>query len=138
MRINQVCLPENYSPDFFIDLYDRFPATFIVAEIESKVIGYIMCRIETNLFSFGNIKKGHVISVAVLPEYQHTGIGNALMLEALQNMQKLYKAKECYLEVRVSNAPAIGLYKKLGFAIRRTLNGYYADNESAYLMSKKL
>jgi len=138
MRINQVCLPENYSPDFFIDLFDRFPATFVVAEIEGKVVGYIMCRIETNLFSLSNGKKGHVISIAVLPDYQHTGIGNALMLEALQNMQKFYKAKECYLEVRVSNDPAIGLYKKLGFVTKRTLNGYYADNESAYLMTKKL
>ncbi|HVP41355.1 MAG TPA: ribosomal protein S18-alanine N-acetyltransferase [Candidatus Krumholzibacteriaceae bacterium] len=138
MRINQVCLPENYSPDFFIDLYDRFPATFIVAEAEGKVVGYIMCRIETNIFGFGNGKKGHVISIAVLPEYQHSGIGKALMLEALQNMQKFYKARECYLEVRVSNVPAIAMYKNLGFTIRRTLHGYYADNESAYMMTKKL
>lgn len=138
MRINQVCLPENYSPDFFIDLYDRFPATFIVAEAEGKVVGYIMCRIETNIFGFGNGKKGHVISIAVLPDFQHSGIGKALMLEALQNMQNLYKAKECYLEVRVSNVSAIGMYKKIGFTIRRTLHSYYADNESAYMMTKKL
>lgn len=138
MRINQVCLPENYSPDFFVDLYDRFPATFTVAEAEGKVVGYIMCRIETNLFSLGNGKKGHVISIAVLPDFQHSGIGKALMLEALQNMQKFYKAKECYLEVRISNAPAIAMYKKLGFTTRRTLHGYYADGESAHVMTKKL
>lgn len=138
MRINQVCLPENYSPDFFVDLYDRFPATFIVAEVEGKVIGYIMCRIETNLFSLGNGKRGHVISIAVLPEFQHQGIGKALMNEGLQNMQKFYRAKECYLEVRISNAPAIAMYKNLGFTTRRTLHGYYADGESAYVMIKKL
>jgi ribosomal-protein-alanine N-acetyltransferase len=140
MRINQICLPENYSPDFFIDLYDHFPATFIVAEEDGKIIGYMMCRIENSFLGFasGNAKKGHVISIAVLPDHQHKGIGETLMREALQNMKTLYKAKECYLEVRVSNTPAITLYKKLGFTTKRTLHGYYSDNESAYLMTKKL
>ena len=140
MRINQICLPENYSPDFFMDLYDRFPATFIVAEEDGKIVGYMMCRIENNLLGFasGNIKKGHVISIAVLPDSQHQGIGKALMQEALQSMKTLYKAKECYLEVRVSNVPALALYRKLGFTSKRTLHSYYADNESAYLMTKKL
>ena len=138
MRINQVCLPENYSPDFFIDLHDRFPETFIVAEEDGKIVGYIMCRIETNFFNLaGSGKKGHVISVAVLPEHQHKGIGDALLQEALKNMQAIYHAKECYLEVRVSNMPAIKLYRKLGFYIKRTLHDYYSDNESAYMMTKK-
>jgi ribosomal-protein-alanine N-acetyltransferase len=140
MRINQVALPENYSPDFFMDLYDRFPAAFIVAEEDGRIVGYMMCRIENSLFGFasGHTKKGHVISIAVLPEHQHKGIGEALMKEALQNMKALYKARECYLEVRVSNLPAITLYKKLGFTAKRTLQRYYADNESAYMMAKKL
>jgi ribosomal-protein-alanine N-acetyltransferase len=138
MRINQTCLPENYSPDFFIDLHDRFPATFIVAEEDGKIIGYIMCRMETNFFNLGGGKKGHVISVAVLPENQHKGIGEALLLEALKNMKESYNAKECYLEVRVSNISAIRLYRKLGYYIKRTLHGYYSDNESAYMMTKKL
>jgi ribosomal-protein-alanine N-acetyltransferase len=100
----------------------------------------MMCRIENNLFGFasGNTKKGHVISIAVLPDHQHKGIGEALMKEALQSMKALYKAKECYLEVRVSNVPAIALYKKLGFTIKRTLQRYYADNESAHVMAKRL
>lgn len=140
MRINQICLPENYSPNFFIDLYDRFPASFIVAEEDGKIIGYMMCRIESNLLGFasGNPKKGHVISIAVLPEHQHQGIGKALIKEVLQNMKTFYKAKECYLEVRVSNIAAITLYRKLGFITKRTLHGYYADNESAYMMTKKI
>jgi len=139
MRINQVTLPENYSPDFFIDLHDRFPETFIVAEEDGKLVGYIMCRIETNFFSLSSGgKKGHIISIAVLPEHQHKGIGEALLNEALKNMKTIYHAKECYLEVRVSNLSAIRLYRKLGYYIKRTLHGYYADNESAYMMNKKL
>jgi len=40
--------------------------------------------------------------------------------------------------VRVSNTPAVGLYKKVGFEISRAAHGYYANGEDAYIMSKKL
>jgi len=138
--INQVCLPENYTSFFFMDLYEHFPATFVVAEENGEVLGYIMCRIETGLSNFGMLgiaKKGHVISIAVLPAHQRQGIGYALMREAMQGML-LYRAGECYLEVRVSNTPAVNLYKKMDFKITRTIHGYYANGENAYVMSRKL
>ena len=131
--INRTCLPENYSDYFFVDLHRRFPETFIVAEENGEVVGYIMCRIETGLSSSifrGLIKKGHIVSVAVLPEYRRKGIGEALVAEAMENM-RLYKAKHCFLEVRVANTAAVDLYKKLGFEVSRTVRGYYADGEGA-------
>jgi ribosomal-protein-alanine N-acetyltransferase len=138
-HINRECLPENYSSFFFLDLYKRFPETFLVAEDNGEVVGYVMCRIEKGLpgFGIGLKKKGHVISIAVLPEYQRQGVGYALMQEAMQSML-LYNAKECFLEVRASNTPAVKLYKKMRFEIRRTLRGYYADGEDAYMMARKL
>ena len=140
MHINRVCLPENYTTSFFMNLYQRFPETFIVAEENGDVVGYVMCRIETGIPSFkllGITRKGHVISIAVLPEHQREGIGCALMREAMEAMVN-YKAKECYLEVRASNVPAVNLYRKIGFEIIRTIRGYYADGEAAYLMARKL
>jgi ribosomal-protein-alanine N-acetyltransferase len=140
LHINRMCLPENYTGFFFLDLHRRFPETFLVAEDNGTVIGYIMCRIETGLPNFkiiGITKKGHVISIAVLPQNQRQGVGRALIQEAMDAMLR-YKAKECVLEVRASNTAAVNLYKKLGFEIIRTLHGYYADGEDAYLMAKKL
>jgi len=137
IHINYVCLPENYTDFFFIDLHQRFPETFIVAEENGEVVGYIMCRIEVGLsnFGFGGIlKKGHVVSVAVLPQNRRKGVGEALIKEAIQGMQ-LYHAKQCFLEVRITNVPAVNLYKKLNFQVTRTIRGYYADGEDAYLMS---
>ncbi|MBS7635068.1 ribosomal protein S18-alanine N-acetyltransferase [Candidatus Bathyarchaeota archaeon] len=136
--INQICLPENYSTHFFIELYNNFPETFIVAEEEEKVVGYIMCRIESGFSGLGLIKRGHVVSIAVLPGYRRKGIGGALLKEALHAMAAHYNVKECYLEVRVSNVPAINLYRKIGFRIDRVIRGYYANGENAYLMSIKL
>ena len=140
IRINRECLPENYTTLFFMNLHKRFPETFIVAETNGKVTGYIMCRIETGIPSFkllGITRKGHVISIAVLPEHQRRGIAHALMEETMQAM-KSYKAKECYLEVRTSNVPAVRLYKKLGFEIARTIRDYYADGEDAFMMARPL
>lgn len=140
LHINRMCLPENYTSFFFLDLHKRFPETFLVAEDNGMVIGYIMCRIETGLPNFkiiGIMKKGHVISIAVLPQHQRQGVGRALVQEAMEAML-LYNAKECFLEVRASNTSAVNLYKKMGFDIIRTMHGYYADGENAYLMAIKL
>jgi ribosomal-protein-alanine N-acetyltransferase len=139
-HINQVCLPENYTDFFFIDLARRFPETFIVAEENGEVVGYIMCRIEVGLSNFGLgglTKKGHVVSVAVMPENRRRGIGTALVTKAIEGM-RMYSAKQCYLEVRVTNEDAVGLYKKLGLQVTRTIHSYYADGEDAYVMSCKL
>jgi ribosomal-protein-alanine N-acetyltransferase len=140
IRINRYCLPENYMDFFFMDLHQRFPETFIVAEQDGKIVGYIMCRIEVGLASLGLgglIRKGHVVSIAVLPQGRRKGVARALMTEAMKGMRH-YKAKLCYLEVRVTNEPGVVLYKKLGFEVSRTLRGYYSDGEDAYVMTQKL
>lgn len=139
-RINQLCLPENYSDIFYADLYRRFPETFLVAEADGKIVGYIMCRVEVGLSNHrlpGLVKKGHVVSIAVLPEYRRKGVGTALVTKAMEGMLT-HGAKQCYLEVRVTNEQAIRLYKKLGLEVTRTVHGYYADGEDAHVLSKKL
>ena len=140
MHINRVCLPENYTDMFFMDLHERFPETFIVAELDKEIVGYIMSRIEVGLSNFGLgglIRKGHVVSIAVVPKARRKGVASALLNDAMRGMC-YYKAKQIYLEVRVTNDGAVNLYKKLALEITRTIPGYYSDGEDAYVMSKKL
>jgi ribosomal-protein-alanine N-acetyltransferase len=140
MQINRVCLPENYTDMFFIDLNERFPETFIVAEENGALAGYIMCRIEVGLSNHGLgglVRKGHVVSIAVLPQSRRKGVASALIKAAMDGMC-YYKAKQIFLEVRVTNGSGVSLYKKLGLEVSRTINGYYSDGEDAYVMSKKL
>ncbi|MEJ5293415.1 MAG: ribosomal protein S18-alanine N-acetyltransferase [Candidatus Methanosuratincola sp.] len=139
VMINKVCLPENYSPDFFMEHHWENPRIFLVAQVGEKVVGYNMCRIE---FGISNIKrdfakKGHVISIAVLEGYRGIGIGQKLMEEGMKNVKES-GASEIYLEVRQSNLPAIQLYRKLGFRAVRVLEGYYRDGENAYMMVANL
>jgi ribosomal-protein-alanine N-acetyltransferase len=140
MQINRVCLPENYTDFFFIDLHQRYPETFIIAEENNKYLGYIMCRIEIGLSNIGLgglTRKGHIVSIAVMPQTRRRGVAQAVINKALEGM-KYYKAKQAFLEVRVTNEPAVSLYKKLNFEISRTINGYYSDGEDAYVMTKKI
>jgi [ribosomal protein S18]-alanine N-acetyltransferase len=52
--INEKTLPEHYSEYFFESLLREMPESFIVAEYEGDVVGYIMCKLE---FGFSNLRK---------------------------------------------------------------------------------
>ncbi|MFL6340863.1 MAG: ribosomal protein S18-alanine N-acetyltransferase [Nitrososphaeraceae archaeon] len=137
VNINMVTLPEHYSDYFFESLLRELPEAFIVAEVDEKVVGYIMCKIEfgfSNFRKLGFVKKGHVVSVAVLDQHRGKGIGKALMLEGINGVVSR-KSDEIYLEVRISNTQAIRMYQKLGFQIKSRLRSYYRDGEDAYLMA---
>lgn len=143
MRINRLTLPENYPYYFFVEHLKEYGLAFFVAVTnEGKIVGYIMPRIE---WGFSNLKqlptlvrKGHVVSIAVLEEYRRKGIGTALLESSMRSMKNEYNADEVYLEVRVSNYAAIRLYEKLGFKKVKVLKSYYADGEDAYLMARPL
>jgi ribosomal-protein-alanine N-acetyltransferase len=143
VRINQVCLPENYPESFFLLIYSSFPEGFLVAE-SSDIDAYTMNRIEmgsptlqSTRWPLKRIKKGHVISIAVMPYVRRQKIGLKLMLASLREMTN-QGAEECFLEVRESNYSAVELYERLGFAKVKLLRKYYSDSESAYLMATPL
>ena len=140
IEINLLTLPEHYSDYFFESILKELPEAFIVAELEGRAIGYIMCKIEfgfSNFRKLGFVKKGHVVSVAVLEKDRGKGLGKGLMQEATTGMIGR-KADEIYLEVRVSNEQAVKLYEKLGLIIKTKIRGYYRDSEAAYLMALEL
>ena len=137
MEINLRTLPEHYSDYFYESLLEELPEAFIVAEISGKIVGYIMCKIEhgfSNFKKLGFVKKGHVVSVAVIDEHRRKGFGSVLVDEAVKGV-KTIQGSELYLEVRCSNNDAVKLYEKLGFSIIQRLKAYYRDGEDAYVMA---
>jgi len=137
MEINLRSLPEHYSVYFYESLFEELPEAFIVAEISNKIVGYIMCKMEhgfSNFKKLGFVKKGHVVSIAVMNEYRSKGVGSALVDETIKGV-KIRQCSELYLEVRCSNNDAVRLFEKLGFSITQKLKAYYRDGEDAYVMA---
>ena len=137
MEINLSTLPEHYSDYFYESLLEELPEAFVVAEISGKVIGYIMCKMEhgfSNFKKLGFVKKGHVVSIAVMDEHRGKGFGSTIVNEAINGV-KIRQCSELYLEVRCSNNDAVRLYEKLGFSVIQKLKAYYRDGEDAYVMA---
>ncbi len=82
--------------------------------------------------------ESELLNIAVLGDYRGRGFGAALLSHAITNALS-YKSGVMYLEVRSSNVPARGLYRKFGFeelGIRR--NYYTRPTEDAVIMRKIL
>jgi len=81
------------------------------------------------------IEESHVMSIGTRRSHRRKGIGEFLLYSALINSIKK-GARSLTLEVRVSNVPAISLYKKYGLATQGLRKSYYADNhEDAKIMT---
>ncbi len=78
-----------------------------------------------------------ILNIAVAPNYRGRGYGQKLMQEMLDRAIAL-KASNVFLEVRVSNEPAKGLYRSFSFEEYGVRKNYYPDGENALLMKKRL
>ncbi len=79
--------------------------------------------------------EAHITNIAVRESYQRQGIGELLLIAAIDLAARL-SSRLLTLEVRVSNATAQSLYYKCGFTRTGLRQGYYTDNrEDAVLMS---
>jgi len=77
----------------------------------------------------------HVTTIAVHPNWRRRMLGEWTLLNLIAAVRR-NGARLVTLEVRTSNAPAIALYRKLGFEEVGLRRGYYLDTgEDAYLMT---
>ena len=79
--------------------------------------------------------EAHLTNIAVRELYRRQGVGELLLISVISLATEL-NARIITLEVRASNAAALGLYYKYGFAQTGLHRDYYTDNkEDAVLMS---
>ncbi len=137
VHINRKCLPENYPVAYFIELIKSWNESSAIAEFDGKIVGYNIIRLEKSSITPWRPRvksNGHVISIAVLPEYRRLGIGKKLMIYILDILNNIGDIKKITLEVRESNIGAIKLYENLDFIRAKVISHYYSDGESAILM----
>lgn len=84
------------------------------------------------------VDEGQITNIAVHPDCRGQGLGLAIV-QALIKHAKAERLASISLEVRVSNAPAIALYRKVGFAEVGRRKGFYTrPTEDALIMELKL
>jgi ribosomal-protein-alanine N-acetyltransferase len=82
----------------------------------------------------------HVLNVCVHPHWQGHGLGRKILTRLL-GMGRRHHADTAFLEVRVSNEPAIRLYRAEGFNEIGIRRGYYPHSdgrEDALVLAKSL
>jgi len=101
-----------------------------VAKIDGKVVGYLC----------GNVilDEGHILNLAVHPEFRRLGIASSLIKEMIDIMRDR-DCRSVFLEVRISNEQARIMYEKFGFTLLGTRKNYYIlPVEDAVIMVLRL
>lgn len=113
--------------------YEIITEGFLVAEIENKVVGYVI----------GNLideSEGHILAIATAPKYRRRGVGTAL-LHAVVAALKDKGAKKVRLELKLNNTDARKFYSGLGFKELQIARNYYemrGYTEDALIMAKEV
>lgn len=111
---------------FYGELSNNLAHYYCAYDFEGNLLGYAG--------SWLVIDEAHITTIAVKPELTRKKIGEALLNKIIDDCYK-NEIKYITLEVRASNAPAIGLYEKYGFKSLGTRKGYYQNNnEDALIM----
>ena len=125
--LERACFSHPWSEDALRDELWNDSAVVVVAEGEDgTVLGY--AGLQTVL------DEGYINNVAVDPRFRRQGVAGQLVEAFL----RFGAARLAFLtlEVRASNAPAIALYEKYGFAQAGRRRDYYDDpREDALLMT---
>ena len=119
-----------WSTRFFLDELQVDCARSLLAEVEGRIVGYV-------LFWFLP-EEVDIHNIAVHPDFRRQGIGRLLLEQVIDSARRQERLRVT-LDVRFSNAPAQNLYRSFGFVIRGLRKGYYSDNgEDALVMALEL
>lgn len=126
--LENICFPADpWSEALFREALDNPSAAILLAQGEGgALLGYAVLA--------AVLDEGNLDNIAVAPAARRQGVADALLSAITgfgrENLSRLT------LEVRASNAPAIALYEKHGFAaVGRRKNYYDAPKEDAILMT---
>lgn len=133
-RLNQAIFPVNYNDKFYKDVLEAGEWAKL-AFYNDVVVGAVCCRIE----QVDNERRLYIMTLGCLFTYRRLGIGTA-MLEYVLDCASKKGIDNIYLHVQINNTGAIEFYKKFGFEIVDTKEGYYNKIEpsSALVLKKKL
>ena len=129
-RLEEICFSLPWSEESIRDSLCMPSAIFLAAEDEGHVVGYVGM--------YQSFEEAGILNVAVDPSYRRRHIAESLLLE-LHARARREEVSRIFLEVRISNAPAIALYEKLGYTCIGTRKRFYTHPvEDAFTMEMNL
>ena len=114
-----------WTPDSLLEIFMKNTRYFFIASENQKVTGFTAGRTM--------LEEAEVLNLAVDPAVRRKGTGGALLRVLLEAFRREAVVK-VFLEVRESNLPAIGFYRKAGFQQVGKRPGYYRDPVEAALV----
>jgi len=106
-----------------------------VGEREGRIVAYGVLMLAPG--------EAQLLNLSVVPDCRRQGLGRVLLAQFVDDARRL-GAEQMFLEVRVSNAPAIALYETAGFAPIARRVAYYPPSplsglrEDALVMRRAL
>ncbi|MDH3227477.1 MAG: ribosomal protein S18-alanine N-acetyltransferase [Thermoleophilia bacterium] len=126
VEIERASYPTPWPRQMFLDELGRPSAQCLVVAAKEDVRAYLIAASYAEVW--------HVLNVCVKSAHRGRGHGREL-LDELFSRGEGHAHRGFTLEVRVSNDPAIRLYREAGFIDYGVRPGYYSDNrEDALIM----
>ena len=127
--LERLCFSDAWSENSIRSELSNKLSLWLVAVDGDRVAGYIGSQTVLGWADMMNL--------CVSPDYRRQGIGEQLTME-LERQLREEKVECLTLEVRVSNAPAITLYEKLGFQqVGKRPRYYEKPREDALILRKE-
>ena len=127
IAIDREIFPDPWSEDSLRRQMESSHALYLAAESGGRILGYLGTQLV--------LDEGEILRIGVGRAWREKHIGTLLLRE----LSELTPGTVIWnLEVRESNAPAIALYRKFGFAVIGRRRRYYRDpEEDAVLMQMR-
>ena len=119
----RLLFPISYPSSFFSDISSgKYKSIIAMDKSTKELVGFYIMQIDKEE------KKGTILSIGVVKEYQNKKIGSALLQKSIEEIT-IVGMKEINLIVQDSNFIAKKLYKKFGFYEYRKIENYYTTLE---------
>lgn len=127
-ELEKLCFQDPWSEKSIASELGNKLSLWLVAMDGQKVVGYVGSQTV--------LGETDMMNIAVDPNYRRQGIANQLILTLIQQLS-VRDSHSLMLEVRVSNEPAISVYRNLGFAEVGIRKNYYRNPKEDALILRK-
>ena len=124
-ELEKLCFSDPWSENSVAQELENPLSLWLVAMDGDTLAGYVGSQTV--------LGEADMMNVAVSPAYRRQGVAEGLVKELISRLD----AHSLTLEVRVSNAPAVALYDKLGFLQVGLRKHYYRNPKEDALILKK-